>query len=189
MLQNPTWFVFPIDKKKQMSEQVLTTAFVQLRTRILQFATRFFPAEDDADDALQDAFCRLWAHRDEIKTINEAEALAKTTVRNLAIDSYRRRNAMPTDDIETVAVADDSPPADERVVVEERFRMVESIIVRHLTPQQQAIVRLREFEQQSFSEIAARLSMEEPAVRVQLSRARKKIRECYYNLQNDESKR
>ena len=136
-----------------MSEQVLTTAFVQLRTRILQFATRFFPAEDDADDALQDAFCRLWAHRDEIKTIN------------------------------------DSPPADERVVVEERFRMVESIIVRHLTPQQQAIVRLREFEQQSFSEIAARLSMEEPAVRVQLSRARKKIRECYYNLQNDESKR
>lgn len=163
-----------------MSEQVLTTAFVQLRTRILQFATRFFPAEDDADDALQDAFCRLWAHRDEIKTINEAEALAKTTVRNLAIDSYRRRNAMPTDD---------SPPADERVVVEERFRMVESIIVRHLTPQQQAIVRLREFEQQSFSEIAARLSMEEPAVRVQLSRARKKIRECYYNLQNDESKR
>ena len=96
---------------------------------------------------------------------------------------------MPTDDIETIAVADDSPPADERVVVEERFRMVESIIVRHLTPQQQAIVRLREFEQQSFSEIAARLSMEEPAVRVQLSRARKKIRECYYNLQNDESKR
>lgn len=172
-----------------MSEQVLTTAFVQLRTKILQFATRLFPAEDDADDALQDAFCRLWTHRDEITTINEAEALAKTTVRNLAIDSYRRRNALPTDDIETVAIADDSPPADERVVVEERFRMVESIIARHLTPQQQAIVRLREFEQQSFSEIAARLSMEEPAVRVQLSRARKKIRECYFNLQNDESKR
>ena len=97
-----------------MSEQVLTTAFVQLRTKILQFATRFFPAEDDADDALQDAFCRLWSHRDEIKTINEAEALAKTTVRNLAIDSYRRRNALPTDDIETVAIADASPPADER---------------------------------------------------------------------------
>ena len=61
-----------------MSEKTVTSAYVTLRSKILRFAARFFPAEEDADDALQEAFCRLWQRHDNINTISEAEALAKT---------------------------------------------------------------------------------------------------------------
>lgn len=62
---------------------------------------------------------------------------------------------------------------------EERFRMVERIIELRLTPLQQQILHMKEYDGKTYSEIAESLGMQEPAVRMQLSRARKEIRECY----------
>ena len=46
---------------------------------------------DDADDALQEAFTRLWERRKAIRSEDEASALMTTTVRNLSVDAYRRQ--------------------------------------------------------------------------------------------------
>ena len=69
--------------------------------------------------------------------------------------------------------------ADEILEKEERFRAVERIIAQRLTPLQQQILRMKEYEGRKYNEIADILGMQEPAVRMQLSRARKEIRECY----------
>jgi RNA polymerase sigma-70 factor (ECF subfamily) len=61
----------------------------------------------------------------------------------------------------------------------ETFSIVERIINQELTPLQQKIIQLREYEGKSFEEIACDLGMQPAAVRMQLSRARKTIRECY----------
>ena len=74
-----------------MSEETLTSTFTLLRRKFLRMASRFFPDEEDANDALQEAFCRLWPKRDEIDSRQEAEAMTAATVRNLGIDAYRRR--------------------------------------------------------------------------------------------------
>ena len=44
---------------------------------------------------------------------------------------------------------------------------------------QQQILHMKEYDGKTYSEIAESLGMQEPAVRMQLSRARKEIRECY----------
>ena len=87
-------------------------------------------------------------------------------------------DGLTTDDLpDAAALADDTTTDwDER---EALFRDVERLIRTRLTPTQQAILRRREYEGASFETIADELSMQPAAVRMQLSRARKIIRECY----------
>ena len=62
---------------------------------------------------------------------------------------------------------------------DEIFERVQRLIDSCLSPAQQSIIRLHDYEQRGYDEIANQLNMEPAAVRMQLSRARKKIRECY----------
>ena len=84
-----------------MSDKALISAFTALRKKFLRMAMHILPSEDDAADALQDAFCRLWPRRDSIKSQAEAEALTTTTLRNICIDRIRKR------EIETVPIDDE----------------------------------------------------------------------------------
>ena len=167
------------DPIKSMSKETLTSTFTELRKNFLRLAMRFLPNKEDADDALQEAFFRLWRHADQIGSREEAEALTVVTVKNLCIDTLRKKNNIPTvelDENRDEAVCDQ---ADESIEREERFRMLERIIELRLTPLQQQILRMKEYEGKKYDEIAEMLGMQEPAVRMQLSRARKEIRDCY----------
>ena len=57
---------------------------------------------------------------------------------------------------------------------EERFRIVERIIELRLTPLQQQILHMKEYEGKKYNEIADILGMQEPAVRMQLREQEKK---------------
>ena len=59
--------------------------------------------------------------------------------------------------------------------------LVEKIISDNLTELQRKVLRMRDFEERSYADIASLLEMEEEAVRAHLSRARKKLRKCYFN--------
>lgn len=164
---------------KSMSKETLTSTFTELRKGFLRLAMRFLPNKEDADDALQEAFFRLWKHADQIGSREEAEALTVVTVKNLCIDTLRRRNHLPTVELDENRDESISDSTAESMEKEERFRIVERIIELRLTPLQQQILHMKEYEGKKYNEIADILGMQEPAVRMQLSRARKEIRECY----------
>lgn len=160
-----------------MSEEILITTFTKLRQRLLRLAKGIVANDDEASDALQDAFCRLWPRREDIDSSEKAQALTVVTVRNLCLNSLRKRR-----DVYTLDEAQDSPPVEsdqERLEREERFRLIEQWVDEALTPVQRTIFRRKEFEGESVEQIAASLSMQEAAVRMNLSRARKTIRELY----------
>lgn len=156
-----------------------------MRKGFLRLASRFLPNEEDASDALQDAFCRLWPKRNQIHSSQEAEALAVTTIRNLCIDQIRKEKM---DVVELNAERDSKPSEtiEERLAKEELFLEVEEIINRQLSPMQRQILREKEYEGKSIEEIADGLQMQPTAVRMQLSRARKTIRECYQKRHSHE---
>ena len=158
-----------------MSDKILTNTFTAMRKKLLRIAMHILPDEDDAADALQDAFCRLWPRRDNINSSAEAEALTTTTLRNICIDNIRKRK------IETVPIDEEHDRCEEsnHNAYEERYNEVKKIIENELTQQQKYILELKEIEDYTIEEIAERLSSTEGAVRMNLSRARKKIRECY----------
>ena len=168
-----------------MNEEFLVTTFTEMRKGFLRLASRFLPNEEDASDALQDAFCRLWPKRNQIHSSQEAKALAVTTIRNLCIDQIRKEKM---DVVELDAERDSKPSEtiEERLAKEELFLEVEEIINRQLSPIQRQILREKEYEGKSIEEIADGLQMQPTAVRMQLSRARKTIRECYQKRHSHE---
>ena len=162
-----------------MSEQTLISAFSRWRNRLLRQALRFLPSKEDAEDVLQDAFIRLWAKAEQIETEKDAASLATVVIRNMAVDHYRQQKRKPqTTDVEMLDLQEETADIDER------RQLVDEIMQRVLTPLQLRIVELREYEGLEYDEVASILGMQQPAVRMQLSRARRAIREEYVRVNN-----
>ena len=162
-----------------MSEQTLISAFSRWRNRMLRQALRFLPSKEDAEDVLQDAFIRLWAKAEQIETERDAASLATVVIRNMAVDHYRQQKRKPqTTDVEMLDLQEETADIDER------RQLVDEIMQRVLTPLQLRIVELREYEGLEYDEVASILGMQQPAVRMQLSRARRAIREEYVRVNN-----
>lgn len=158
-----------------MGNEKLINTFTKGRLRLLRMA-RSLLSPDDAEDALQEAFCRLWPRAETLLTEADADKVAMATVRNVSIDQLRKRHLSPAlsqgeGDVDT----NESDRFDNRSQLE----LVEEIVERELSPQQQRIFRMHDIEGYTYEEIAHKEQMLEAAVRKQLSRARKIIRECY----------
>ena len=151
---------------------LLTEAFLRIRGRLLGGTRRMLHDTASAEDALQDAFVKIWG-RYLIRSPQEAEAILNRTVRNRAVDEMRRRKTVPI----VVDVADEEYDAAER---EALFLKVEALIENDITDTQKYIIRRYEYEGAKLETIAKELGMNPPAVRMQLSRARKTIRDRYY---------
>ncbi len=171
---------FEFAELKKMSNETLTSTFSDMRQRLLAMATRITGNRDDANDAVQEAFCKLWLKRDKINSRQAAEGMSVVTVHHVSIDTVRRRAAN-----NTVSVDEERDNIAEEVVPNrsEVFNEVKAIIDKELNETQRRIVHMREFEGKSFNEIAHALNMQPINVRVQLSRARKLVREIYRRKQ------
>lgn len=180
MLQICTSYVYPIVKgNKLMSKDILTTVFTSLRKNFLKQAQRILESEEDAEDVVQDAFCKLWRSDYTLKTTNEAEALARTTIRNLSLDELRKQEVRPQFSLDTERDTVLQRSALEEIEIRERFEQVETIIEAELSPSERRVMHLKEYEGHSFEEIAEMMNLTEAAVRMKLSRARKRIRTVY----------
>ena len=149
-----------------MIEDFLTEAFLALRGRW------------KSEDVLQDAFCRLWGRKYKIGSVKEAIGLLSRTGRNLEIDEHRKAGGRQTVSLEGRQVEDDGGDAMEKELL---FRKVEASVESELTDLQRLIVRKHEYEGQSFERIAKDLGMQQAAVRMHISRARKILRDKFKN--------
>ena len=72
-----------------MSTNAITDVFTVFRSRLRSLAARI-AGDDEADDVLHDAFCRLWERQPSVQQEEEALRLSTTVVKNTAIDAFRR---------------------------------------------------------------------------------------------------
>ena len=162
---------------QQRMADILTETYQRIRQRLKVGAGKLLADAEAAEDALQDAFVRLWG-RYQVRNGREAEALLTRTVRNVSIDQIRKRKTVP--------LAGDLPEEDVGENREALFRQVEEMVDNELTDLQRRIIRFHEYEGLTLEKIAEELDMQPPAVRMQLSRARKTIRELYKKRYHEE---
>ena len=151
-----------------MKEDFLTEAFVSLKDRW------------KAEDALQEAFCRLWGRKYKVSSLKEAVGLLSRTVRNIEIDELRKAGRRKTVGLDKAGLEEDSGEA-MALEREALFRKVEASLDRDITLLQKKVIQLHEYEGLSFEEIAEELGMQPAAVRMQASRARKVLRNKFRN--------
>lgn len=162
----------------------ITTAFMTLREQMLSLAERITGNRDDAADALQDAFVKLWQQREHYESASHARGAGMITVRNSSIDLARRSSHASDIPVEQAA---DTAIDTSNEETDSAYQQVRRIIDNELSPRQRAIIDMREIEEMQFEDIAKRLGMQPAAVRVELSRARKRVREMYHNRKKNNS--
>ena len=156
----------------------ITNAFTTLREQMLSLAERITGNRDDAADAVQDAFVKLWQQRGRYETTSHAQGAGMMTVRTTSIDMARRNNRQTDVPVEQAANTIEEVTDDERSLA---YQQVRQIIDNDLSQNQRAIIDMREMQGMEFEDIASRLGMQPATVRVELSRARKRVREIYRN--------
>lgn len=163
-----------------MEDERLTSVFRRVAWRLRASARKITGTPDDADDALQDAFSRLWCHRSRIASDEQAERLLATSVRNAGIDIVRRR-ARYSD-----AELPDAPDEGLDDHTEQLLCDVTALIDAELDERQRAILYERDRYGWEIDEIAERHGMTEANVRMVLSRSRRRVRELYLKRKNHE---
>ena len=155
-----------------MEIDMLTSSFLGLRDKLHHIALKYLGSDEDAKDALQDTWLKLRS-KGEVETTIEARNKLVTVLRNVCIDHLRKAREIPID----VTVDIQAYRMDE-----EDIGNLEQLLQEGLTPLQKEIFNLVTYEGFDYEEIAKQLSMSVEAVRMNMSRTRKKIRENYKRL-------
>lgn len=151
----------------------------------LQMTARRIVSDEAVDDALQDAFVRLWSRRSDFDSATAVEGVTVTTVRNICIDTLRRDAVRRHDDIDdnpsAAAVTDDY--GDDTQERRELYGEVTGLIDKELSERDRRILYLRDRDGWEMDDIALEMGISEANVRVILSRSRKIIRQIYLKRQ------
>lgn len=157
-----------------MKTNSLTYSFLALREKLHRSALGFLKNDEDAKDALQDTFFNLWKNGP-IETDAEAKNKLFAVLRNVCIDRLRKPKSNSLNALETESLAVEYP-------LPEDMEKLESLISNGLTETQRQIYTLVAHDGLEYEEIASKLGMSVEAVRMNMSRARKRIRENYKKL-------
>lgn len=134
----------------------------------------FLKSDEDAKDAMQDTFFNLW-RSGEVETEPEARNKLFKILKNICIDRLRKSRAIGIVDINNTDLV-------EEPLQYEDMNSYESLLTSGLTDIQRRIYSLVIHEGMEYDAIANVLNMSVESVRMNMSRARKKIRDNYKHL-------
>jgi RNA polymerase sigma factor (sigma-70 family) len=160
-----------------MSQERFKAEVLPIRDKLFHIAHKVLVDEQEAEDAVQEVLLKLWHMRDTLHTYDNAAAFATTVTKNHCIDRLKvlRRTDLLDESFNSRASTDNPYLQLERKNTEEVLhRIIES-----LPSLQQAIIRMKDMDEYEVEEIAEITGTKVEAVRVNLSRARKKVREEY----------
>ncbi|MBS1883649.1 MAG: sigma-70 family RNA polymerase sigma factor [Actinobacteria bacterium] len=136
-------------------------------------AYRYASNPSEAEDIAQEALLRAWRRRSTLRDRGSRKQWLATIVRNEAFRHYSRPRPDPTDEIEQIE------SGEEELVVSTVDRADMQAALEHLSERERVLLALRYEEDMTQPAIARRLGIPEGTVKVQLHRARKKLRRAY----------
>ena len=151
-------------------------AYFSLHPRLYRVAFAILKNAEDAEDIIQDAYCKLWDSREKLADIKNPEAYCVTLVKHLCMDSLRSpKTALNDYNIEDYDFPDYSANAEKEMESNETITKIKSII-NSLPEKQQKVLNLRGFAGCSLEEIETITGESAVNIRVLLSRARNTLR-------------
>lgn len=161
------------------SEDNFATDYLAHRSRVLQLCQQMLGSMEDAEDACQEVYIKLWAQRARLAEVAQPFAFVIRVARNYCLD--RLRVAMPVElSLEESLTAEPEDDDDGRERREALLGSIESWMTTLGEPQR-SVFRLVHCEGKPHAEVAERLGLTEVNVRVIISRLRKKLKEQISN--------
>jgi len=164
------------------------TRVLPVSKKLLRFATHFLKDEDAAHDVVQDVFLKLWQKRENLGEIENIEAFAMRMTRNRCLDVIRANRVVPIDAETDRKMKQETVDVHSQIELSETAKQVKELI-NGLPDLQRTVMQLRDIEQLEYEEIAERTELKVNAIRVNLSRARKKVRDELLKMNQNENER
>ncbi len=165
-----------------MNGENIISAFKKVRQKF-SLRTNSPTDKEDSEDALQDAFCRLWIRKDNIEIQANPEALFLTTARNIRIDGIRKHNSHSSVPIDGIKEMPEDTEEDNGIT--EVYNAVDRLASIHLSARDKELLFHRDRDGWEFSDLAQCYGLSESNVRLIVSRARKTLRSLYNSHQKD----
>lgn len=139
--------------------------------------------KDDAADCVQEVFTKLWFNRHRLRAIDNIQAYARSTVRNVALTMSTKSTIISNVSISGMIIdpPDTSPGPVTTLEDIDNIRAISSLLNR-LPENQRHVIRLSSLAGMSNSEISASTGLSDENVRVLLSRGRKKLKNLFTRL-------
>jgi RNA polymerase sigma-70 factor (ECF subfamily) len=146
-----------------------------VKDKIYRLAKRILNDIEESEDVVQEVFYRLWSRKDELAAYRSIEAFAMVVTKNMCLDKVKAKGYHKDQLGEWNSPVDNRNPHKIAELKDE----VQSVhqVIQQLPEQQRMIVHMRDVEGMEYDEIAEIMKMNLNALRVNLSRARKTIRE------------
>ena len=159
-----------------MQEISFRNDILPLKDKLFRLALRITLDRAEAEDVVQDTMIRVWNKRDE-----SVEAYCLTVAKNLAIDRSQKKEAQ---NVELTPEMEEEPDANspyDQMIHDERMNIINRL-VNELPEKQRLIMQLRDIEGESYKKIATLLNLTEEQVKVNLFRARQKVKQRYLEI-------
>ena len=173
--------VLLIETKLMTQETFRNTVFI-LSDEMFRFAKRFVLSSDEAEDIVQDLMIKFWQKKDELEQFGNLKSYALKSVRNECLNRLKHHDVK-------LGFADLQLHRSELYNMEVN-NLKEQIVgfINQLPEKQKMVIHLKDVEEYEVSEISEILEMEENAVRVNLMRARQKVKEQITQLMSYEQR-
>ena len=140
---------------------------------LYRIAFHILEQQDEAEDAVQETFLKLWEIRDKLDDVESAKAYSIRILKNECLDRLRKaKKSVPADQ---VLVRETISPTDEQIDARRRLEKVLGAI-KSLPDSQKQVLLLRTVEGLSYGEISEKMGMSQLTLRVLLTRARGALR-------------
>ena len=165
-----------------MTHAIFKETVFCLKDEMYRFAKRFVMSSDEAEDIVQDLMIKFWQKKEELSTFGNLKSYAMKSVKNECLNRLKHHDVK-------MGFADFQIHRSELYQIETN-NLKDQILgfIRQLPEKQKTVIHLKDVEEYEISEIAKMLEMEENAVRVNLMRARQKIKEQITKLMNYENR-
>ena len=165
-----------------MTQETFKNTVFILKDEMYRFAKRFVMSSDEAEDVVQDLMMKFWQKKDELEQFGNFKSYALKSVRNECLNRLKHHDVK-------LGFADLQLHRSELYSMEVDNHKKHIIgFINQIKKKKKMVIHLKDVEEYEVSEISEMLEMEENAVRVNLMRARQKVKEQISQLMSYEKR-
>jgi RNA polymerase sigma-70 factor (ECF subfamily) len=170
-----------------MEIEAFKKELIPIKDRLFRLAKTLLQNAEDAEDAIQEVYMKLWSNKEMIEDLKSPEAYAMKVMKNYCLDKLKSRKNRHMVDIKEPEIGSDNFTPFSKVSFE-NLRDLMLKLFSTLPEQQRMIIHMRDIEHYSYDEISEVTGMNVNAIRVNLSRARKSVKGNYIKIRSYETR-
>lgn len=162
-----------------MSHNLYHNEILPASDGMYRYALSIVREPETARDVVQDCLTKIWSIRKDLDKVEKVNAWAFRIVRNRCIEIMRRNRYADLD--EKVVNMRHSDPVENQAITNDFMSLMKEVL-KELPEKQQEVFHLREVEDMSYQDIAETCGLSESDVKVNIHRARKKVKEAMQKI-------